>query len=141
MILTTYPRLNKLAIRRMVHYYFYRENKIFDFDVFIKNIIAKSKERRFREDIRMFIRPSLYFDIDKAINIDFYSFLKIEDECEKKFKLLAKYLQGKISSTRRLASVSDVKHPLKFLMDNIPTSRQASDATVEEIKLRRRRNK
>jgi predicted nucleotidyltransferase component of viral defense system len=58
--------LNQAAVRKMVMYYFYRANKVFDYPSFVSNIELKIAERGFRDDIRSLIRHGTELDWETA---------------------------------------------------------------------------
>ena len=129
--------MDKIALRRMVLFYFYRAGQIFNYSLLMRNIKEKLKKVKFSEDLKGYLLPDVDFDIKKATErfIHYFSFLSEQTEREESFILLAKYLLGKISSPRKISGIKDIEYPIKYLMGNIPISQEAVEVTVEDIKI------
>jgi hypothetical protein len=128
--------LNQAAVRKMVMYYFYRANKVFDYPSFVSNIELKIAERGFRDDIRSLIRHGTELDWETACQqvLAYFEFLGNLDDRDQHFLDLAKILLGKPYPKAKEALLHGIEHPLAWLMEGLPLSAEAQAMTQEDIK-------
>jgi len=129
--------LNQAAVRKMVLYYFYRANKVFQYPIFVSNIELKIAERGFRDDVRSLIRHGTELDWEAACKkvLSHFTFLGDLDDRDRLFLDLAKVLLGKPYPKAKGAILREIKYPLAWLMEGLPISAEAQTMTQEEIKL------
>jgi len=88
---------DKILVRKLVLYYFYRSKKIFNPKLFFKNIKDKFMLKTYIDDVSTFIRADIPFSIDKGAErlLSSYSFLREFDDEDNDFIILARHLLGK----------------------------------------------
>lgn len=129
--------LNHAAVRKMVLYYFYRAYQIFHYSTFVANVEQKIAKRSFRDDVRGLIRTGTSLDWPAACErvLDYYVFLDEMDDRDWLFMDLAKSLLRKPSPDASVEIIQDVEHPLAWLMEGVPISKEAAGKTVEDIQV------
>lgn len=129
--------LNRVTLRKMAYYYFYRSGRILNWDVVKANLEEKIGDKKLGEDIKPFLRPDVEFSAPEAMRriIADLEFLGQPDERDTEFLALAKGLVGRTTSPKKLAKTSHVVHPIKTLMDPIPITPEAAAMTVDDIRL------
>lgn len=127
---------DKILLKKLVLFYFYKSGKIFNPKIFFRNIEDKFLSEKFIDDVSIFIKPTTEFSIKNNIKriLEFYSFLKEFDEHDKKFILLAEKLLGMELSSKNLKLIKNINYPLDFLFDDLEISERARKMTIEEIK-------
>ena len=129
--------LNRVAVRKMVLYYFYRANKVFHYPTFVSNVERKMAERGFRDDGRGLIRRGGELDWQAACEqvLNYFAFLGELDDRDYLFLDLAKYLLRKPYPKASEETIRGIEHPLAWLMEGLPISAAAAAMTQEDIKL------
>jgi len=127
---------DKILLKKLVLFYFYKSGKIFNPKIFFRNIEDKFLSEKFIDDVSIFIKPTTEFSIKNNIKriLEFYSFLKEFDEHDKKFILLAEKSLGMELSSKNLKLIKNINYPLDFLFDDLEISERARKMTIEEIK-------
>lgn len=126
---------DKVILRKLVLYYFYRTRKIFNPKIFFKNIESKFRSKKFVDDVSGFVITE--FSLTKAIEevIPYYSFLRELDDRDENFLSLARFLLKKAVAKEKLKIIRRIKHPLAYLFSGIEISEFARKAIVEDIKV------
>jgi predicted nucleotidyltransferase component of viral defense system len=130
--------LNRLVLRKLVLYYFYRSGKVFDPKLFFKNIRGKFKSRKYVDDVSGFVRSDIKFSMESAVKKVslYYHFLSDLDESDENFIALSRKLLGKQVSKEKLKVISKIKHPLLYLFGGTADiSENARSAGVEDIRV------
>lgn len=127
---------DKIAVRKMFLYYFYRSRKVFNPKLYFKNVWEKYRSGRYVDDVSGFIRPSTSFELGGAAEkvVSHYSFLGDLDERDLRFLILARYLLGWQVPKASLPTIQKMKLPLKELFGDMKISEEASRLTIENIK-------
>lgn len=130
---------DRIYVRKLVLYYFYRSKKIFDPKLFFKNISDKFMSGRYVDDVFTFIRADVPFSIDKGVErlLSSYSFLREFDDRDNDFLILARHLLGKPVKKTFIKRISEIEYPLRHLFKNDSRlSAEAFNASVEDIGLK-----
>ena len=130
---------NPTLTRKMFLYYFYRSRKVFNPKIHYRNLITKYKGK-INDDVSLFVKPKVTLHLKKAANdvIKNYSFITKFDQLDQDFLNLAGLLLGKNIPKKNKARLEKVDKPLKMLFDELNISKEASEITLEEIKIYRR---
>ena len=126
---------DRIALRKLVLYYFYRTGRIFNPKLFFKNVEDKFKSRKFVDDVSGFVRTG--FSLPEAAGevISYLRFLQELNERDCDFLALAGFLLKKNVAKEKLKIVREIKHPLAHLFGDIKISDFAGKATVEDIRV------
>ncbi|MFW6120297.1 MAG: nucleotidyl transferase AbiEii/AbiGii toxin family protein [Petrotogales bacterium] len=130
---------DRIHVRKLVLYYFYRSKKIFDSKLFFKNIRNKFLSRKYIDDVSNFIRADVPFSIEEGIErlLSSYSFLREFDSRDNDFLILARHLLGKPVKKTFIKGISEIKYPLRHLFKNDSMlSAEAFNAGVGDIRLK-----
>ena len=130
--------LNRVVLRKLVLYYFYRSGKVFNPKLFFDNIRGKFKSKKYVDDVSGFVRSDVEFSIEDAVKevLSHYCFLGDLDEGDENFIALSRKLLGKPVSKDKLGVISDIKYPLLYLFGgSAALSERARGADVEDIKV------
>jgi len=130
---------DRMHVRKLVLYYFYRSKKIFDLKLFFKNISNKFMSGKYVDDVSNFIRADVPFSIEKGVErlLSSYSFLREFDDRDNDFLILARHLLGKPVKKTLIKRISEIEYPLRYLFENDPSiSAEAFNASVEDIGLK-----
>lgn len=133
--------LDRNALRKMTYFYFYLSGKVFNWNVLKANLEEKLQDRRFGEDIKVFLRRDISFDPVQAGRrfLERFSFLGEPDSSDEKFLALAKVLVGRTKSPKKIARGLASTHPVKELMGSIPITSEAAALTVRDLQVWRTR--
>ena len=130
---------DRIQVKKLVLYYFYRSKKIFNPKLFFKNINDKFLSRKYIDDVSTFTRADVPFYIDKGVErlLSSYSFLREFDDRDNDFLVLARHLLGKPIKKTFIKKVLEIEYPLRHLFKNDSRlSAEAFNASVEDIKLK-----
>lgn len=129
--------LNHDALRKMVLYYFYRANKVFQYPAFVGNVEAKMADRAFGDDLQGLIRRGNVFNWPDACRqvLERFAFLGDLDERDRIFLDLAKCLLHRPYPRGSERMLEGIENPLAWLMDSLPISAEAAAMTQEDMKL------
>jgi len=127
--------VDERSLRKLVYYYFFASRKIFSWTLFRQNLEAKAADRRFGEDARPFLRPSIPFDARAAVGscLERFAFLGQPDEADIRFLETAKALVGRTVSEKKRAKALAGAHPIRELMDGIAITEEAAALSVEDL--------
>lgn len=131
-----YP-LDERAVRKLALYYFYHAKMIFDYQVFRANLEEKLRRRAFADDVRGLIRSGEGFDWQQASRsvLERFAFLDNLDERDQQFLDLARLLLHKPLAEARKDTISQIEHPLAWLMEGLPISDEAARLSIEDIQV------
>lgn len=123
------------AVRRLVCYYFFASRKVFNWSLFRQNLEAKAADRRFGEDVRPFLRPTVPFEAHAAVGVflERFAFLGQAEPPELEFLETAKALIGRTVSEKKRALALGRRHPIRELMDGMTITDEAAALTVEDL--------
>ena len=130
---------DKTLVRKLVLYYFYRSKKIFNSNLFFKNITDKFKSGKYIDDVSTFIRADVAFSIDDGVEslLSSYSFLRKFDERDQEFLILARHLLDRPVKRTYMKKISEIKYPLRHLFNSDSRlSAEAFNANVEKIRVK-----
>lgn len=127
--------IDERALRKLVYYYFFASGKIFSWSLFRQNLEAKAADRRFGEDMRPFLRPTIDFDACAAVGsfLERFAFLEEPDEADLRFLETAKALVGRTVSEKKRAKALAGAHPIRELMDGLAITGEAAAVTIEDL--------
>ena len=131
--------LDKIAIRKMFLYYFYRDRKEFRPKPFHSRLEEALSKQEIEDDVSGYLRPNIEFKLETASRsvLDWLGFLGELDEQDNDFLLLVRLLLGKEDLPKdKREKISLIINPLLYLFgsDKKITS-EAAKVTTEEIKL------
>lgn len=108
---------DKIALRKMFLYYFYRDRKVFNPKIFVEKVSSISYE----DDVKGFIRSDIKFDLEGAKEevIQKYHFISDLDDADKQFLILARYLLGDDVKKEMRKAIQSIEYPLKTLFDGV----------------------
>jgi predicted nucleotidyltransferase component of viral defense system len=130
---------DRIQVRKLVLYYFYRSKKIFNPILFFKNINNKFLSKKYVDDVSTFARADVPFSIDTGVVrlLSSYSFLREFDVEDKDFLILARHLLGKPVKKTYIKRILEIEYPLRHLFKNDSRlSAEALNKSVEDIKLK-----
>jgi predicted nucleotidyltransferase component of viral defense system len=129
--------LNQTAVRKLVLYYFYRANKVFQPSAFIENVEQKIADRSFGDDVRGLIRHDDIVDWSAACQqvLAAYAFLGELDDRDLLFLDLAKYLLNKPYPKANETIIMGIERPLAWLMQDIPIAEEAAAKTQADLRI------
>jgi len=130
---------DKTLVRKLVLYYFYRSKKIFNSNLFFKNVTDKFKLGKYIDDVSTFIRADVVFSIDDGVErlLSSYSFLREFDGRDDDFLSLARYLLGKPVKKTFIKRILEIEYPLRHLFKNDSRlSAEAFNTSVDDIRLK-----
>lgn len=130
---------DKTLVRKLVLYYFYRSKKIFNSNLFFKNITDKFKSGKYIDDVSTFIRADVAFSIDDGVErlLSSYSFLREFDGRDNDFLSLARYLLGKPVKKTFIKRILEIEYPLRHLFKNDSRlSAEAFNTSVDDVRLK-----
>ncbi|MHB1908869.1 MAG: nucleotidyl transferase AbiEii/AbiGii toxin family protein [Nitrososphaerales archaeon] len=137
--------LDKIALRKMFLYYFYRDRKEFSPKLFYSHLEEAITKNAIEDDVSGYLRPNIDFQLEKAPKsvLEWLSFLGDLDARDNDFLMIVRSLLGKRELPKdERKKISSMIHPLAHLFDN--DSKITSDAakiTTDEIKLFSRKSK
>jgi predicted nucleotidyltransferase component of viral defense system len=129
--------LDERAVRKLTLYYFYHARMIFDYPTFRANLEEKLRRRAFADDVRGLIRSGEGFDWQQASRsvLERFAFLDNLDERDQQFLDLARLLLNKPLAEARKETISQIEHPLAWLMEGLPISDEAARLSIEDIQV------
>ncbi|MCL4519880.1 MAG: nucleotidyl transferase AbiEii/AbiGii toxin family protein [Thaumarchaeota archaeon] len=137
--------LDKVALRKMFLYYFYRDRKEFSPKVFYSHLGDAVTKHAIEDDVSGYLRPNIDFQLEKATKsvLEWLGFLGELDARDNDFLLIVRSLLGKRELPKdERKKISSITHPLAHLFDN--DSKITSDAagiTTDQIELFSRKGK
>lgn len=123
-------------LRKLVLFYFACRGVSFDRRVFFETLGQKLRDRRFHDDLRVFLRPDTTFDwtVDTEEARQWLEEVFALDEADQDFILLSKHLIGTALGRKAAAVEELVTHPLVFLLGDRPElSREARQFTTADL--------
>lgn len=125
---------DKIVLKKMFLYYFYRDRKVFDPKIFFEKVSNSSYD----DDVRGYIRPSVRFDLEDAKKevIQKYDFIRILDDADKQFLLLAKFLLGDSIKKEMKKVIQNIQYPFRVLFDGVrDVNPEIFEIRTEEIRM------
>ncbi|AIF85398.1 hypothetical protein NTE_03370 [Candidatus Nitrososphaera evergladensis SR1] len=109
--------IDKIVLRKMFLYYFYRDRKVFDPKIFFEKVSSSSYE----DDVKGFIRPDIRFDLELAKKevMQNYNFLRNLDDADKQFLTFARFLLGDDIKKEMKKTILDIVYPFRVLFDGV----------------------
>lgn len=127
---------NKLLIKKMFLYYFYRSRKVYDPKTHFEALRERLDQRKYVDDVRGFVRPSVSFSLEDAADfvISEYSMLTELDDSDERFLSIAKVLLRKGQVSKQLQKETErIMCPLADLLDGFKITKDAAAATRKDI--------
>lgn len=125
---------DKVVLKKMFLYYFYRDRKIFDPKIFFEKVSGSSYD----DDVSPYLRSGVKFDLEVAQKqiIQQYDFIRSLDTTDKQFLILARFLLGDNIKNEMKEVIPNIKYPLRDLFNGVrDVNPEIFEIKTEEIRM------
>ncbi len=108
---------DKIVLRKMFLYYFYRDRKVFEPKIFFEKVSSSNYE----DDVKGFIRPDIKFNLEAAKMevVKNYDFLRKLDDVDKQFLAFLRFLLGDDIKKEMQKTIQSIEYPFRVLFDGV----------------------